>query len=152
MATAIKNPSTKPAAKTTSTPTFELPKLNNARLDVVISGDAPLIVHAWSDKAKKEMLDKQTQAAKMKKGAKDPHQDFLQSLYTIAGEEGAYGFPSVGIKASMVTGCTAIGNITKVAARQAFRVVGEQALVEPGPGTGGVPGAAGVEEHRGAVV
>jgi hypothetical protein len=107
---------------------FTLPPLNRQRIDAVIIGDAPLIVHAWSVKAKLAMLVKQTKKAQMAKEAKNPEADFLQSLYMIKG--GGYGFPSVAVKSAMVTACTSIAGITKVAARQAFRVVGEQALVK----------------------
>ncbi len=106
---------------------IELPPLNIETIKVTLVGDTPLIVHAWSEKAKKEMLDKQTKAAKGGKEAKDPQRDFEQSLYKIEG--GGYGFPSVAFKAAAVTACTSVSGVTKVAARQAFHVVGEQALV-----------------------
>ena len=64
----------------------------------------------------------------MAKEAKEPQTDFEQSMYRIEG--GGYGFPSVAIKSAMVTAVTSISGVTKVAARQAFRVVGEQALVK----------------------
>lgn len=39
--------------------TIELPRLAVQMMDVTLIGDTPLIVHAWSLKAKREMLDKQ---------------------------------------------------------------------------------------------
>ena len=111
------------ATKETS---IELPKLNLETMQITLIGDTPLIVHAWSEKAKKEMLDKQMKKAKPAKEAKDPDADFEASLYKMDG--GGYGFPSVGFKAAAVTACTSVGGITKVAARQAFRVVGELTL------------------------
>ena len=103
---------------------IELPKINIEVIDIKLVGDTPLIVHAWSEKAKKEMLDKQTKAAKPGKEAKDPERDFHQALYQIKG--GGYGFPSVAFKAAAVTACTSVDGITKVAARQAFHVLGKQ--------------------------
>ena len=44
---------------------IELPRLDLQRLDVLLIGDSPLICHAWSKKAKEQMLNKQ-----MKKGSK----------------------------------------------------------------------------------
>ena len=108
--------------------TITLPPLNLEKIEALIIGDTPLIVHAWSMKAKQEMLAKQTMKATAGKAAKNPDQDYIDSLYPIEG--GGYGFPSVGIKAAMVTACTSIAGVTKVAARQAFRVVGEQALIK----------------------
>ena len=49
---------------------------------VSIIGDSPLIVHAWSEKAKKMMLDAQTKETKTKaKTKRDPFDDFIQSMY-----------------------------------------------------------------------
>ncbi len=59
-------------------------------------GVTPLITHAWSEKAKKEMLSKQVKAVKAGREAKDPHADFISSLYELG--DGAYGFPSTGVK------------------------------------------------------
>lgn len=107
---------------------IELPALRLNTVEILLVGDTPLIVHNWSKKAKEEMLGKQMKKAKTAKDAKDPEEDFKSSLYLM--EDGRYGFPSVGFKAAAVTACTSVGGITKVAARQAFHVVGERALVE----------------------
>jgi hypothetical protein len=107
---------------------FELPKLNVQMMDVPIIGDTALIVHAWSPKAKREMLDKQMKKAKGPKEAKDPKADFEASLYKMDG--GGFGFPSVAFKAAAVTAVTSVGGVTKVAARQAFHVLGEDIDVQ----------------------
>jgi hypothetical protein len=87
-------------------------------------GDSPLICHAWSEKAKRQMLEKQMGVATAGKEKKDPHADFLQSLYPHP--DGGYGFPSVAFKAAAVNACTSLSKaITKVQARQAFHVQGE---------------------------
>lgn len=52
-----------------------------------IVGDTPLIVHAWSEKAKKMMLDAQMGKTKTKaKEKKDPFDDFVQSMYWLEGK------------------------------------------------------------------
>jgi hypothetical protein len=61
-----------------------------------IIGSTPLITHSWSEKARIEMLSKQVKAVKGGKEARDPHADFVSSLYAM-GEE-VYGFPATGIK------------------------------------------------------
>lgn len=99
-----------------------LPPLDIRLMEVTIVGDSPLIVHAWSEKAKREMLQKQMKAAKQAKEAKDPRADFEASLYRLGD---GYGFPSIGFKAAAVTACTSVAGITKVAARQAFHILGE---------------------------
>src|SRR5215831_3095190 len=50
-------------------------------------GDTPLIVHAWSLKAKMEMLKKQAGATQLAKEKRDPEQDFLDSLYEMGKDE-----------------------------------------------------------------
>lgn len=49
-----------------------------------IVGDTPLIVHAWSEKAKKMMLDAQTKATKTKaKEVRNPIDEFINSMYWL---------------------------------------------------------------------
>lgn len=107
---------------------IELPKPNIQILDVTIVGDSPLIVHKWSEKAKKQIRDKQTKKANAGREAKNPEQDFKESLHITP--EGKYGFPVIGIKAAAVTACTSTAAMTKVAARQAFHIEGEYAVIE----------------------
>lgn len=102
---------------------IELPALNIGLMEVTLVGDSPLIVHAWSEKAKKEMLDKQMKKAKPAKEAKDPQADFEASMYRLS--DGGYGFPSVAFKNAAVTAGTSVAGLTKIQARQAFHIMGE---------------------------
>jgi len=61
-----------------------------------IIGDTPLITHAWSEKAKREMLAKQVKATKPGKDPRDPPGDFVSSLYEMG--NGTFGFPATGVK------------------------------------------------------
>lgn len=109
-----------------------LPKLDVRFIKIKLVGDAPLICHAWSAKAKKEMLDKQMGIASAGKEPKDPDRDFKESLYPLT--DGGYGFPAVAFKNAAVTACTSLGkSITKVAARQAFHVMGEMVEIKGTP-------------------
>lgn len=107
---------------------IELPALNIGLMEVTLIGDSPLIVHAWSAKAKKEMLGKQMKLAKQAKEPKDPKADFEASMYRLA--DGGYGFPSVAFKNAAVTAGTSVAGLTKVAARQAFHILGEDADIK----------------------
>jgi len=94
-------------------------------IDLVIAGTTPLIVHAWSEKAKKEMLDKQQKkATKAKHEVKIPLNDTMNACYWLtekpengetdeeaeqnflaAIKAGAkFGFPVTGIKQSIIMG------------------------------------------------
>lgn len=92
-------------------------------MDLLLIGDTPLITHAWSHKAKREMLAKHMKLPKAAKEAKDPRKDFDESMYRL--DDGGYGFPSVAFKSAAITAVTSVSGVTKVAGRQAFHVVGE---------------------------
>lgn len=70
------------------------PIFNAFRIWIV--GDTPLITHAWSQKAKLEMLQKQVKATRGGKEARDPQADFVSSLYEMG--DGTFGFPATGVK------------------------------------------------------
>lgn len=72
-------------AKTTEI--MEIKPINMKIVEVTIVGDTPLIMHAWSEKAKRMMLEAQQGKSKgKKKEAKNPVDDFIQSLYWISGK------------------------------------------------------------------
>lgn len=124
------------AAKAKAVPTaaagpITLPELRIEHLDVILIGDSPLICHAWSQKAKQEMLDKQMKKAKQAKQAKDPEADFRASLY--AHPDGGFGFPAVAFKSAAVDACSHIAGVTKVEARGAFHIMGDMVKIEGEP-------------------
>ena len=66
---------------------IEIKQLDIQRTNIRIIGDTPLIVHAWSEKAKNMMLATQTKKTKTKaKDVRDPLDDFIQSLYWLEGK------------------------------------------------------------------
>lgn len=70
------------------------------RMIVPIVGMSPLLVHRFSEKAKRIMLET-TQGKKKQKQPKDPEQEFRDAAYRTA--DGGYGFPSVGFKSCIVS-------------------------------------------------
>lgn len=111
--------------------TLEVPGINVQRMQVTLIGDSPLISHKWSEKAKKEMLDKQMKKAKTAKEAKDPERDYRESLYTH--DDGSYGFPCVAFKAAAVSACRFVDGMKMTEARGAFHVVGELTSIDGEP-------------------
>lgn len=94
-------------------------------MEFTIRGTTPLILHAWDEKVKRMMLEKQAgKASKTKHEVKIPYNDFINSLYwlTEKPEDGAFdeeakenfdnaiaagakfGFPIGGIKQAIITG------------------------------------------------
>lgn len=81
---------------------------------------SPLVIHAFAEKAKQEIRDKQAKKAKKAKEERKPEDEFLAARYIdSAGRECA---PITAIKKAMVSAGTAMDNLTKVAIRQAIFV------------------------------
>lgn len=109
---------------------IEIKPINIETVDLTIIGKTPLIVHAWSHKAKQEMLDKQRgKKTGAKHDTKIPVNDFIVSLYWLTGQPepgrdddeaeanlnaaldagASFGFPVTGIKQSIITGAYRAG-------------------------------------------
>ena len=119
------------ATKKPTDQVITLPRLDLRVITLRLVGDSALISHAWSEKAKREMLDKQMKKAVQAKQAKDPQADYESSLYKHP--DGGYGFPSVAFKNAAVDACSSISGVTKVEARGAFHIVGELVKIEGSP-------------------
>lgn len=117
---------------TTKAAVIEIRPMDIQFLSITLIGDSPLICHKWSEKAKREMLDKQMGKAAQRKEFKDPEQDYINSLYPLPDGAG-YGFPVVGFKAAAVDACSSVANITKVQARGAFHIIGELSPIKGDP-------------------
>ena len=62
---------------------IEVPQLQTKQLILNVTGTSPLIPHRWSEKAKNMMLAKQMKKASQGREAKDPEQEFIDSLYIL---------------------------------------------------------------------
>ncbi len=94
-------------------------------------GTASLIMHKWSEKAIKQIEDKQQKKAQSGKEKRNPKAEYEASMHKDA--DGDYAFPSIGFKAAAVTAVTQISGITKVFARGAFHVDGEFVKIQGKP-------------------
>ena len=129
------------AKKTTEI--IEIQPIKLQKVNIRIVGDTPLIMHAWSEKAKREMLDKQTKATKTKaREAKSPVEDFIRSMYwltplpsemTEAGFDAAiaagakFGFPVTAIKQAAISAAYRLGWVPdKMSMRGAFFIDGDE--------------------------
>lgn len=96
---------------------------------VWIIGDTPLITHAWSEKARREMLAKQVKAVKPGREARDPQQDFVNSLYEMG--NGKFGFPATGVKNCIVNAGHKDKGIAKTDVRRALWINAEMVRARP---------------------
>jgi hypothetical protein len=94
----------------------QLPKISAETMKVPIIGIAPLIVHKWSDKAKRQMLDAQ-QGRKTPKQIRDPQADYESSLYRT---KDGYGFPVLAFKAATVGAARFFGKSVKMTELRQF--------------------------------
>lgn len=109
-----------PAAKATGTNIIEIPRIDAETLIVPIVGTSPLIIHRFSEKAKKQMLDAM-QGRKTPKQAKDPEAEYEAAFYrTLAeeGEEERYGLPVIAFKAATIGGARFFAGVTMTLLRQ----------------------------------
>ena len=80
---------------------ISLKRIPRAVAVITVEGTAPLVVHAWSQKAKQMMLAAQ-QGKKTPKEVKNPEGDFEASMYRFP--DGGHGFPVMAFKAATVKG------------------------------------------------
>lgn len=100
----LSNPTSAVQAKNGTTPqssTTEvaIDRIAAETLRIPIRGTSPLIVHRFSEKAKRMMLDS-AQGRKSPKMPKDPVAEYEAAAYRF--EDGGYGFPVIGFKAATV--------------------------------------------------
>lgn len=93
------------------------------QLIVPLIGTSPLIVHRFSEKAKKEMLEKQTKTARGQKEARDPAAEAAAGEHLLP--SGRPGFPVVGFKAALVDAARTVAGFKMTEIRQAVAVHGE---------------------------
>ena len=81
---------------------------------------SPLVIHAFAEKAKQEIRDKQAKTAKKAKEQRNPEAEFLAARYVDS--QGRECAPITALKKSIITAATAFDDITKVGLRQAVFV------------------------------
>lgn len=121
--------------------TIEIRPVEIETVGIRIVGDTPLIMHRWSEKAKREILDKEMGKAKAPREKKRPINDFCRSMYWMqnepaedatdeeimaAVEDGRWGFPVTAIKQAAISAAFRSGmSKDKVSLQAAFFIVGE---------------------------
>jgi hypothetical protein len=103
-----------------------IPPIKAVTTTITIQGISPLIVNAWSEKAKQMMRAKQTGAPK-EKSFKEPEEDFKASRYIDA--QGRDCIPAVALKSCAVEAGVICG-VFKTTLRKAFFVIGELIPIE----------------------
>jgi len=111
-------------AKTTTAAQVAIDRIDSETIQTPIIGTTPLIVHRFSEKAKRKMLD-DMQGKRSPKQPKDPEADYEGAFYRLKGDSG-YGLPAVAFKQSMVGATRLFGkDVSMVLVRQTIFVHGE---------------------------
>lgn len=101
----------------------EISRIASEALRVPIIGTSPLIVHRFSEKARRQMLDAM-QGRKTPRQPKDPEAEYEAAAYRF--EDGGFGLPSVAFKRATVSAARFYGkDVRMTELRQCVFIRGE---------------------------
>jgi hypothetical protein len=100
---------------------IEIDQIKVTNILVPIIGTSPLIMHNWSEKQKRAMLQAQ-QGKRAMKDVRDPEAEYQAAFYRIAreGQSDGYGFPVTGFKAAIVGAARFYGKSIKMTELKQF--------------------------------
>lgn len=100
---------------------IEIDQIKVTNMLVPIIGTSPLIVHNWSEKQKRAMLESQ-QGKRALKESRDPEAEYQAAFYRIAkeGHPDGYGFPVTAFKAAMIGAARFYGKSIKMTELKQF--------------------------------
>jgi len=101
---------------------IEIDNIGAETIRIPVVGLTPLIVHRFSEKAKRQMLDNM-QGRKSPKENKDPDAEYEAAFYRL--KDGRYGFPAIAFKAATVGGARFYSQVTMTALKQFMFFRGE---------------------------
>ena len=114
--------------ETPSTKTIVLTPINIREFDITLVGTSPLMVQAFTNKAKNEMMEKHLKKGKKAKEARDIMQEVKDALYYMPkGSKHKYGIPTSGIKNCAVSATRFSDGLPATRARGAFFVLDQAA-------------------------
>lgn len=100
-----------------------VPRMDIRIMQLTVIGVTPLVCHAWSEKAMKEIESKQGGVATDRRKPKNPKQEFQSARYLDS--DGDDCIPAIAFKKAAVDACRNVENISMVQARTAFFVKGD---------------------------
>lgn len=100
---------------------LDIPRPQMKQATIHLQGVSPLIMHRWSEKARKMLEDAQTGKAKAQKSARQPEEEAYASAYIVPGREdwengkvGKFYFPAPAFKHAFLYGVSQLDDIKKV--------------------------------------
>jgi hypothetical protein len=107
--------------------TIKVPPMKITRIKLKVRGLTSLITHAWSEKAKKQMRDKQTKQGRTAKEAKDPVADFEAAKYRVNGKDAV---PSLAFKNAIVSAARFSDGLKMTVLRGALFIEGDWIAID----------------------
>jgi hypothetical protein len=108
--------------------TIIIPKPHFETMDMDLIGLSPLLVNRWSEKAIRQIEEKQAKTAvRQKRAQRDPHAEFEAASYRV---NGSYAFPSASFRLAAIGACRLIDGITMATARRLFTCPEEYVILE----------------------
>jgi hypothetical protein len=105
-------------------PDVNLIRIQRSELDILVEGVSPLIIHKWSEKAKRLMRHAQSGAEeKLAREPKVPEEEAEGSLYRL--DDGRPGMPATAFKAAMVGAARLFSGLTMVTLKSGIFVTGD---------------------------
>jgi hypothetical protein len=117
------------AKKKEETQEVAIRPIDIAEFEIPIQGTTPLIVHKFSEKARKSITDKQQQKAKGGREKRDPESEYYAAMYIMPGtgkpqdKKAKHGVPAAGFKKAACSACRYIDGINMTFAKGAFHVI-----------------------------
>src|SRR6185437_15859357 len=101
-------------------------------ISIPIEGITSLIIHAWSEKAIRQMLSKQMKLPTTGKDAKDPDADFIEARYIVKeGKREWDGILCCAFKQAIVGACRQVDGFHMTTAQRCFFVEADGHCVKP---------------------
>lgn len=105
---------------------IEIPSIKQRTINVRIEGTAPLVVHAFEDKAREQIRNKQQgkKNTNTKKNIRKPEAEFEAARYRFTNEHGEEvdGFKAIALKALMIDAGYRYMGLNKVDLRQDMQI------------------------------
>ncbi len=104
--------------------TFEVKEPDFKTIRVTIEGITPMIQHKFSEKAKREMLEKQQKKAAKKKQIRNPEKEFEAAKYLNS--KGKISFPALALKQALVAAARNVDGLPMTLLRGAVFFKGDE--------------------------
>lgn len=118
------------AKRTQTTEPIQLPSVKWSTVEIPIEGETPLISNKWSDRAIAEIEAKQGKHAQKAREARNPTQEFKDSIYMLNGKP---AFPGSAFKKAAVEAARQVEGLAMTEARVLFHVLDELVPIKGKP-------------------